>query len=141
MALNTDLLETSFTLVRKRETEFTNYFYRTLFSDYPQVKPLFRNIQMDEQAKKLFASLDLIVKNLTSPQALGNTLKGLGVRHVKYGVLPEYYPMVGDTLIKSMAAILEDQWTTDVADAWTEAYSAITEIILDGADYPQATPH
>ena len=136
MALNTDLLETSFALIRDRQADFTHCFYTTLFTDYPQVKPLFAHTSMDEQPKKLFASLVLVVNNLTQPDVLTHALKGLGTRHLKYGVLPEHYPMVGGSLLKAMAATLEDQWTADFATAWTEAYSAIAEIMLEGADYP-----
>ena len=135
MALKTDLLETSFALLRDRQTDFTHCFYSTLFTDYPQVKPLFAHTSMDEQPKKLFASLVLVVNNLTQPDVLTHALKGLGTRHLKYGVLPEHYPMVGNTLLKAMAATLGDQWTADIATAWTEAYSAIAEIMLEGADY------
>ena len=135
MAINAELLTTSFALLRDRETEFTACFYSTLFSDYPQVKPLFSHTQMDEQTKKLFASLVLVVNTLNQPEVLADALKGLGTRHVKYGVLPEHYPMVGNSLLKSMAATLQDQWTVDVAAAWTEAYAAITELMLEGTDY------
>ena len=89
---------------------------------------------MDEQAKKLFASLVFVVNNLKNPQALTKVLKALSTRHVKYGVLPEHYPMVVSTLLKAMAATLQDYWTPALADAWTEAYSAITEIMLEGTD-------
>ena len=137
MVLKVDLLETSLAQLSDRKTEFTDYFYSTLFSDYPQVQPLFKNTSMNEQAKKLFASLVLIVNNLKKPQALTATLKDLGTRHIEYGVFPEHYPMVGSTLLKSMSATLKDRWTPELAAVWTEAYSAITKIILDEADYPQ----
>ena len=135
MTLNTDLLKTSFGTLRKQQTDFSNLFYSTLFSDYPQVKPLFAHTNMEEQPKKLFASLVLVVENLTKSDVLTNALHGLGTRHVKYGVLPEHYPMVGGTLIKSMATILQEDWTPETLQAWTEAYSAITEIMLEGTDY------
>lgn len=135
MALQTDLLQTSFALLRENEAEFTQAFYGNLFTDYPQVKPLFTTTDMNEQAKKLFASLVLVVNNLTKPDALTPALKGLGTRHVKYGVLPEHYPLVGSVLLKSMAASLKEQWTSDYESAWTDAYGAITEIMLEGTDY------
>ena len=138
MTLKTDLLGTSFDLLRDRETEFTQAFYGTLFTDYPEVKPLFATTNMKEQAKKLFASLVLVVNTLKQPDQLVPALKGLGTRHVKYGVLPEHYPLVGSTLLKAMAATLKAQWTPEFEAAWAEAYSAITEIMLDGTEYPPA---
>ena len=135
MTLQTELLETSFAQLRDRELDFTQTFYSTLFVDYPQVRPLFKATQMDEQARKLFASLVLVVNNLTKPDALTPALQGLGTRHIKYGVLPEHYPMVGQTLLKAMALTLKERWTPAVEAAWTDAYAAIAEIMLDGADY------
>ena len=138
MTLQTDLLTTSFAQLRDRETEFTQAFYSTLFSSYPQVKPLFKTTQMEEQARKLFASLVLVVNNLTKPDTLTPALQGLGTRHIKYGVLPEHYPMVGQTLLTAMASTLKEHWTADVETAWTDAYSAIAEIMLEGTDYSPA---
>ena len=137
MTLQTELLETSFALIRDREMEFTQAFYSTLFTDYPQVKPLFTTTHMESQAKKLFASLVLMVNTLTKPETLIPSLQGLGTRHVKYGVLPEHYPLVGNTLLKVMAATLKDQWNPEVEAAWAEAYAAISEIMLDGTSYPE----
>ncbi|MFK8185650.1 MAG: globin family protein [Phormidesmis sp.] len=136
MTLNTERLTASFALLREHESEFSQSFYSTLFADYPQVKPLFTTTHMDEQAKKLFASLVLVVNNLTKPDTLTTALKGLGTRHIDYGVLPEHYPMVGASLIKAMSATLQEAWKTEHTEAWTDAYAAITEIMLKGADYP-----
>lgn len=138
MPLAMQVLEDSFALLQERETEFTTYFYSTLFSDYPQVKPLFKSTHMEEQAKKLFASLVLTIDNLSKPDVLTGALKGLGTRHVRYGVLPEHYPMVGGTLIKAMATTLKEKWTPDFESAWRDAYAAITEIMLEGTDYPES---
>lgn len=135
MTLNIDLLETSFAQLQEQKAEFSNSFYSNLFADYPQVKPLFKSTDMDEQAKKLFASLVLVVNNLKNPDLLKDALEGLGTRHVKYGAIPEHYPLVGGTLIKSMAATLKDQWTPEYQKAWADAYAAITEIMLAGTDY------
>lgn len=135
MTLNIELLETSFAQLQAQKAEFTNSFYSTLFADYPQVKPLFKSTDMDEQAQKLFASLVLVVNNLKKSDVLTNALEGLGTRHVKYGVLPEHYPLVGGTLIKSMATTLKDKWTPEYEQAWVDAYGAITEIMLAGTEY------
>ena len=141
MAIKTELLENSFALLKQQELQFSDCFYRTLFSDYPQVQPLFAHTNMEEQPKKLFASLVLVVNNLAKPDVLTAALTGLGTRHVKYGVLPEHYPMVGGTLLKCMAATLQSQWTDDVSQAWAEAYGTITEIMLEGTDYGDEILH
>jgi hemoglobin-like flavoprotein len=91
---------------------------------------------MVEQQKKLFKSLVLVVDSLRKSDILTGALKGLGTRHVKYGVLPEHYPMVGSTLLKVFAICLEEAWTPNVEQAWIETYRAIAQVMLDGAEYP-----
>jgi hemoglobin-like flavoprotein len=137
MSLNVDLLEHSFALVKGNGAEFSSQFYATLFSDYPAVQPLFANTHLQTQGDKLFASLVLVVDNLRNPEALENALKGLGTRHVKYGALPQHYPLVGASLLKTFATTLAPaDWTPEVQQAWTDAYGAVTQLMLEGADYP-----
>lgn len=137
MPLKTDLLQTSLALLKDQKSEFSALFYQNLFADYPEVKPLFAHTNMEEQPKKLFASLVLVVENLKQPDTLTIKLKGLGSRHVKYGVLPKHYPMVGGSLLKSMAVILKENWTSEILEAWLEAYAVITEVMLEDSDYPE----
>jgi hemoglobin-like flavoprotein len=137
MSLNVDLLERSFALVKENGEEFSSQFYATLFSDHPAVQPLFANTHLQTQGKKLFDSLVLVVDNLRNPEALENALKGLGTRHVKYGALPQHYPLVGASLLKTFAASLAPtDWTPEVHQAWADAYGAVTQLMLEGADYP-----
>ena len=79
----------------------------------------------------------LVVENLRNPDALDSALKGLGARHVKYGALPEHYPLVGSALLTTFQQYLGNKWTPEVKQAWVGAYGAISEIMLDGADYTQ----
>ncbi|MEL6247054.1 MAG: globin domain-containing protein, partial [Cyanobacteria bacterium J06627_15] len=69
------------------------------------------------------------------PEVLSKSLKGLGARHVKYGALPEHYPLVGNSLLKTLEQYAGSAWTPDVKEAWVGAYGAITELMLEGADY------
>ncbi|MEM9135917.1 MAG: globin family protein [Cyanobacteria bacterium P01_F01_bin.42] len=131
MGLQIELLESSFVLLHEHEMEFTSNFYRLLFNDFPAVKPLFKTTDMKEQAKKLFASISLVVKSLKNPEALMGPLKALAQRHVDYGALPEHYPLVGQTLLKAMALTLKEEWNSDFEAAWAEAYGVITEIMLE----------
>lgn len=89
---------------------------------------------MEVQGKKLFTSLVLTIDSLRKPELLAQTLRGLGTRHIKYGVLPQHYPMIGNSLLKSLESSLEHAWTGDVKQAWVDAYTAVTQLMLEGAD-------
>ncbi|MBP0000740.1 MAG: globin [Cyanobacteria bacterium SID2] len=133
--LQVELLERSFEKVKPHANEFASSFYENLFADYPDAKPLFAQTNMSEQRNKLLASLIFVVENLKKPDALTEALKGLGARHVKYGALPEHYPLVGNTLLKTFEQYLQSDWTPETKQAWVDAYSVITEVMLEGADY------
>lgn len=108
MSLNVELLELSFSQIKVRETEFTTCFYTNLFADHLMVKPLFSKTHIEKQQKKLFKSLVFIVESLRKPDVLASGLKGLGTRHVQYGVLPRHYPMVGSTLLKTFSICIKE---------------------------------
>ncbi|MCA9240725.1 MAG: hypothetical protein KDA37_11020 [Planctomycetales bacterium] len=134
MALNVELLQSSFALVAPRADELADYFYDRLFSDFPAVVPLFDAVEMPEQKKKLLASLKLVVENLRRPDVLESALKDMGLRHVDYGAREEHYPAVGQTLLKSLAHVAGDAWNPELTDAWAEAYSVVADLMLAGAE-------
>ncbi|MBC6478965.1 MAG: flavohemoprotein [Hormoscilla sp. GM7CHS1pb] len=134
MSLNVELLEQSFDLIKPRADEFSTSFYNNLFTDNPEAKPLFANTDMETQKKKLMDSLVLVVDNLHQPDVLTKTLKELGARHVEYGTLSEHYPLVGGAILKTFESYLGSDWTPEVKQAWVDAYGAITELMLAGAE-------
>jgi hemoglobin-like flavoprotein len=134
--LDVETLETSFQLVQAVNRDFASAFYTNLLGDYPELQPLFANTRMNEQGNHLFDSLKFVVANLRNSELLEKTLTGLGTRHVKYGVLPQHYPLVGSSLLKTMANFAGDGWTPTIERAWVDAYAAIVSIMLAGADYP-----
>lgn len=138
MALNVELLEQSFELVKPKADEFVASFYNNLFTDYPAAKPLFEHSSMAKQQQMLKGALVMVVENLRKPEVLSGALKGLGARHVKYGALPGHYPLVGNSLLKTLGQYAGDAWTPDLKEAWAGAYGVITELMLEGADYTQA---
>jgi hemoglobin-like flavoprotein len=134
--LAVETLEMSFQIVQAVDRDFASSFYANLLGDYPELKPLFANTRMDEQGNHLYDSLKFVVANLRKSELLEQTLKGLGTRHVKYGVLPQHYPLVGGSLLKTLESFAGDAWTPAVEQAWVDAYTAIVSIMLEGADYP-----
>jgi nitric oxide dioxygenase len=42
--------------------------------------------------------------------------------------------MVGNSLLKSLESSLEHAWTDDVKQAWIGAYTAVTQLMLEGVD-------
>lgn len=137
MSLQVEVLEESFEAIKPNADGFVASFYENLFTVNPETRPLFDTTDMEAQKKKLLSSLVLVVENLRKPDALEGALRGLGARHIKYGALPEHYPIVGGALLATFEQYLQEKWTPNVKQAWVDAYGAISEIMLDGADYSQ----
>ena len=138
MSLKIEFLENSFEKIKPQANDFVASFYENLFIANPEVKPLFAHTDMKLQQKMLLSSLVMVVENLRQPDVLNKSLRGLGARHVKYGALPQHYPLIGGALLKTFQQYLGQQWTPEIKQAWIEAYGAISTIMLDGADYSTA---
>ena len=136
MTLQIELLETSFQAIAPRGQEFVTAFYERLFTRFPQTRVLFAATDMFEQRKKLQQSLALIVEHMQHPQVLGDMLKGLGQRHVTYGVRPEHYPLVGEVLLETFADFLGKHWTQAHHDAWVKGFEAVSSLMLQGTQEP-----
>ena len=133
MNLNIDALEASFDNVAPRGDELMDVFYGRLFAVAPAVRRLFTGTDLKRQKGMLLAALVLLRKSLRNLEAVTPTLRDLGARHVRYGAMPEHYPVVGQVLIASMAEVAGDSWTVEYELAWTEAYDVVSGAMLDGA--------
>ena len=138
MTLDINLLENSFARVRHDAVNFSASFYHKLFAYHPELKPLFAQADLAAQEKKLIVSLEIIVENLRNPDELIMALKSLGAYHQQVGTIKEHYPYVGQALVETFAEYLGDKWDRDTHNAWLNAYSLITEIMLEGAKNPEA---
>jgi len=104
-----------------------------LFETYPETKRLFGKIDMGKQGKKLLNSLILLVEGLRTPEILVPVLKDLGARHKGYGILSEYYPLMGEVLLDTFGKYLQEDWTPELAQAWLNIYTNVSNIMLEGA--------
>jgi len=133
MALQVEVLQETWKQIKDCSDEFALSFYANLFHDYPQIQPLFDRTNMAEQRKHLIRALMLIMENIRDTETVKEALKQLGARHLKYGALPEYYAPFGNSLLKTFASYLGENWTPEVKQAWQEAFAAISQLMLQGA--------
>jgi hemoglobin-like flavoprotein len=129
-----DLVQASFAKVAPIAPAAASLFYGRLFDVAPQVRPLFRK-DMDEQGRKLMATLSVVVNGL---KRLDNILPGvqmLAVRHVAYGVKAEHYEIVGQSLLWTLEQGLGADFTPEVRQAWAEAFGLLSGAMIAAA-YP-----
>ena len=124
------LIETSFLKIREKQASFGPLFYKKLFETSPQLKPMFRNTDMEQQGKKLYGSLVLLVENIRDAAFLEEILTDLGEKHVGYGVIASHYPMVGKALIATLKETAGKEWSPQVEKAWLDTYTAVVDMML-----------
>ena len=134
--LNIEVLEASFALLADSAEELVERFYQELFEKHPEVKPLFENVDMTKQRQMLLGSLDYVVSHLREPEKLLEALQAMGQRHQGYGAVAEHYPVVGEILLSVMQELAGEAWTEEVEQAWSQALTQISEIMLSA--YEQA---
>ena len=129
--LNIELLNSSFAKLAPNAPALAKKFYKNLFERHPEIKSLFRNASISAQQKKLVSALATVVSSLSNPDELKNTLEHLGKLHQGYGAKAEHYPVVSDVLLDTMEDLAGDIWTKNVSDAWENALSTISEIMVN----------
>ena len=132
MSLNVELLTSSFQLVVERDPQLTHRFYDLLFTRYPQAQALFGRHSRQQQEQMLTDALVAVVDHLEDAPWLESTLTAMGQKHQEYGVTAEMYPWVGECLLETLAAVADDAWSEAHTTAWSEAYAALTALMLKG---------
>lgn len=125
MSLFVEILETSLKKIKADSDEFSTRFYRNLFNKYPDIKPLFNNLDTQELHKQLMLSLDLIVYNIRRPQILDYLLKEMGMRYVRQGVRAEHYELVAQIFLETFSEYLGDKENLEGQKTWLQAYKMI----------------
>ena len=115
-------------------------FYDKLFELDPSLKPLFEDVDLASQKKKLLQALATTVAGLDDLASLVPIISQLGRRHAGYGVVDAHYETVGRALLWTLQQGLQKAWTPAAQDAWTAAYTVISETMKAGARHDSGGP-
>lgn len=124
------LVQTSFAKVVPIAGAAAGLFYDRLFEIAPEVRRMFPD-DLSVQKKKLMVMLGTAVNGLTHLDSLMPVVCMLGERHAGYSVNVEHFTLVGSALLWTLEQGLGDDFTPDVADAWTTAYGMLSQAMID----------
>lgn len=70
--------------------------------------------------------------NMLGPdiELLTEIMTELGVKHIRYGVKPEMFPMMGESLIYTLEESLKEEFTGAVKESWLEVYKALSQDMI-----------
>lgn len=121
------LIRDTFAMVEPIATTAAELFYGRLFEIAPQVKPLFKHTDMEQQGRHLMQTIAILVHSIDRLDTFGAHLHKLGKNHIKYGAQPEHYVAVGEALLWALEQGLGDSWNEEVAQAWTKLYIFVAD--------------
>jgi hemoglobin-like flavoprotein len=108
-------------------------FYDRLFKIDPSVKPVFANVDLADQGRKLMAALTFVVNGVEKPAVLVGPLQALGRRHGGYGVEERHYASVGSALIATLQLHFGIRFTSGLRAAWVAAFALVSGVMIAAA--------
>lgn len=131
-AIQVGLVQTSFRKVLPSAGAVGALFYQQLFASAPQLRPLFKG-DLQEQQTKLMAMLRYVVERLDALPTVLRDIQDLAQRHVRYGVLPEHYALVGAALLATLEKGLGPDFDAETRAAWEAAYGVLSGAMVQSA--------
>lgn len=126
------LVKSTIPLLESAGVEITDHFYTRMFKHNPELKDVFnmRNHENGRQPFALFSAVAAYAKHIDDLDALGEAVERIAQKHVSFDVQPEQYAIVGHHLIATLHELAPDAFTPEIAEAWTEAYGVLADILI-----------
>ena len=126
------LIRKSFATIEAHGPIAALIFYRHLFEQDPELRPLFKG-DIEIQGKKLTDMMGSLIGLLERGPDFEAELEAMGARHVGYGVQDSHYASVGSALLGMVAEVLGGDLTPEVKEAWTSLYETVEVMMKRGA--------
>jgi hemoglobin-like flavoprotein len=138
-ATQIDLVQSSFQRVLPIAETAGLLLYERIFALAPEARELFAD-DIRPQAKRTIAAVKTAVDGLDDLERVTPGLVRLGARHVRYGVRPEHFDVVGAAL---MWTLEHGIGPLDAAtrDAWAEVWELVAGAMLIGLLQAEAELH
>ena len=124
------LVQSTFTQIGPVAEAVAAMFYARLFEIDPSLRSMFKS-DLRSQGQKLIQTLAVVVYALDRLDQIIPAIQALGRRHVDYGVTPEHYAIVGEALLWTLENGLGADFTPEVKDAWTVAYTLVANTAIE----------
>lgn len=111
--------------------DITTDMYRRLLDD-PAIRDLFNSSHQKsgDQPKALAYAVLAYARHIDNPAQLTDMIERIAEKHVGLNILPEHYPFVGKALLDAIAHTLGDQATSEIMQAWKEAYAFLADVLI-----------
>lgn len=128
-----EIVQSTAPVLKEHSNAIGKKFYELLFSKAPDLYNLFnqtnqkRGIQQEALGFAVYAAGE----HITNLEAIKPVIQRVTEKHRAIGVVPEQYPVVGETLLEAVKAVLGDGATDEIIEAWGKAYGYIADAFID----------
>ncbi|PAL05870.1 NO-inducible flavohemoprotein [Peribacillus simplex] len=128
-----EIVQSTVPVLKEHSKPIGKRFYELLFSKAPDLYNLFnqtnqkRGIQQEALGYAVYAAGE----HITNLEAIMPVITRVTEKHRAIGVVPEQYPIVGETLLQAVKDVLGDAATDEIIDAWGKAYGYIADAFID----------
>ncbi|MGG3282577.1 NO-inducible flavohemoprotein [Paenibacillus solani] len=126
------IIKSTVPVLETHGTAITSAFYKKLFHNHPELLNIFNHANQRE-GKQPFALANAVYAaavHIDQLEAIIPVVKQIGQKHRALNILPEHYPIVGETLLAAMKEVLGDAVTPIIINAWAEAYGVIADAFI-----------
>ncbi|MGL5352424.1 MAG: globin domain-containing protein [Clostridium sp.] len=128
-----DIVKSTVPALKAHGVEITTTFYKNLFENNPEMKPLFNMDRQasGEQPKALAMAVLAAAQNIDNLSSILPVVKRIAEKHCDSSIQAEHYPIVGANLLAAIKEVLGDAATDEIIAAWGKAYGVIAQIFID----------
>ncbi|ODN66059.1 globin domain-containing protein [Methylophaga muralis] len=130
------LVEQNFAVLMEFSDALAERFYQRLFTEYPEIMPLFKSVTIEGQHKKLLASMVLLIQHLRDTEMIEDYLQGLGARHQQYGVETSHFEMFIENWLSVVAEFADQKWDSKLQQAWRNVLEYVAELMQSPTLHP-----
>lgn len=127
-----EIIKSTVPVLKVHGKTITTVFYKKLFRHHPELLNIFNhaNQHQGKQPTALAEAVYAAAANIDRLEDILPVVKQIGEKHRALNVLPEHYPIVGETLLAAIKDVLGEAATPEIMDAWSKAYQIIADVFI-----------
>eukprot|EP00802_Teleaulax_amphioxeia_P004181 Tamp_04185.p1 GENE.Tamp_04185~~Tamp_04185.p1 ORF type:complete len:777 (+),score=205.16 Tamp_04185:586-2916(+) len=106
-------------------------FWVQLNDEAPEQTKIFRR-PLKMWGSLLHHIMDMLIVSIKEPERFFDELFALTIRHIRYGVRPEYLQPFGNALLATLEELLVEEWTERAQKAWKMVWKRAADSIARG---------
>lgn len=128
-----EIVKATVPVLQERGADITKRFYQLLFEKHPELKNIFNqtNQRKGDQPVALANMVYAAAVHIDNLAEIVPQVMPVAHKHTSLNIKPEYYPLVGESLLLAMREVLgADVATDEVIGAWEKAYGEIAAAFI-----------